>query len=214
MSQIATARMFPRGGPRRTATPRTLRVVQGVPDGNALLVAACVLVLTVGLVVVLLLNTWMAQGAFTLTKLQARADELAAQQATLQEALDQESSPAQLARRALDQGMVPASTAAFLRLSDGAIVGVAEPAAADQGFTVVTQAAPVPPVADTSSAAEAVKVPESGTTVTTEGSITRTTVVTVNGASVETTVTSVDAATGISTSSTTRAAATAAQPAR
>ncbi len=205
MSQMATVRALPRPGVARTRTitTRDLRVVVGAPRGHAMLVALSVLALTLGLVTVLLLNTWMAQGAFELTSLRDRADQLADTQAALQHTIDTESAPAELAKRALEQGMVPASTAAFLRLSDGQVLGVAEPATGDRGFTVVAQAVPAAPAAASAPTAAA-SVPQTGTTVSTEGTITRTTVVAVVGDQVETTVTSVDSATGATTSTTTR----------
>ena len=53
--------------------------------------------------------------------------------------LSAQESPPHLARRAVAMGMVPAPSAAFLRLSDGKVVGVAKKATADEGFTVVSQ---------------------------------------------------------------------------
>ena len=219
MSQLATARPLPRVRSARSTRPvkRELRVVVGAPKGHAVLAAAFVLLLTAGLIGVLVLNTAMAKGAFVLTDLQNRSNELADNEAALKHAIDEVRAPDQLAKRALDLGMVPASTAAFLRISDGAILGVAEPATADRAFTVVAQAssgAPAAPSAGSAAAAAespagaevpvAPVLPEPGTTVTTEGTITRTTVVTLLDNAVETVVTSVDSATGATTSTTTR----------
>ena len=58
------------------------------------------------------------------------------------QAIDAQRSPANLAARAAKLGMVPAGSAAFLRLSDGKVLGVAEPATKRPGFTVVTAAQP------------------------------------------------------------------------
>lgn len=207
MSQMATARALPRAVVlrERPEPSRELRVVVGAPRSHAGLVAVSLVLLVAGLVAVLLLNTAMASGAFTLTALQARSSELADTRAALQHGLDVQSSPSELAKKALAQGMVPATSAAFLRLSDGQVLGVAEPATGERGFTVVAQATPGAPAASPATpSAPAVQLPESGTTVSTEGTITRTTVVTVTAEVVETTVTSVDSATGATTSTTTR----------
>ena len=138
MSQMATARALPRSG--ATRAPRPLRLIAPAPPGHAGLVATCLVLLTAGFVAVLLLNTSMATGAFTVSRLQDRADELSDTRTALQHAVDAQSAPAELAKRALDLGMVPSTSAAFLRISDGQVLGVAEPAAADTGFTVVAQA--------------------------------------------------------------------------
>ena len=138
MSQMATARALPRSG--ATKAPRPLRLIAPAPPGHAGLVATCLVLLTAGFVAVLLLNTSMATGAFTVSRLQDRADELSDTRTALQHAVDAQSAPAELAKRALDLGMVPSTSAAFLRISDGQVLGVAEPAAADTGFTVVAQA--------------------------------------------------------------------------
>ena len=206
MSQIATARALPRVARvrARQSAPRELRVVVGAPKGHAGLVALAMMLLTAGLVAVLLLNTSMARGAFVLTELQTTSNELSDTQQALRHAIDDQSAPAELAKLALAQGMVPSSTAAFLRLSDGQVLGVAEPAKEDNGFTVVAQAAPVVPAAGSTHVPATAKPPESGTTVTTEGTITRTTTTAVTSEGVETTVTSVDSATGATTSTTTR----------
>lgn len=215
MSQMATARALPRSG--ATKAPRPLRLIAPAPPGHAGLVATCLVLLTAGFVAVLLLNTSMATGAFTVSRLQDRANELSDTRTALQHAVDAQSAPAELAKRALDLGMVPSTSAAFLRISDGQVLGVAEPAAADTGFTVVAQAgsaraaapaSPATPAAPaeqaTAAAPAAPPVPESGTTVTTEGTVTRTTVTMVRGDVVESTVTSVDSATGATTSTTSR----------
>ena len=207
MSQMATARALPRLPAQGLPSPRELRVVVGAPKGHAGLVASCLLLLTAGLVAVLLLNTSMARGAFVLNDLQAKSSELADTEAALRHAVDAQSAPAELARQALDLGMVPSGSAAFLRLSDGAVLGVAEPASADSGFTVVAQAKPVahaPAAESAAPAPAAAPAPQSGTTVATEGTVTRTTVTVVRGDTVETTVTSVDSASGATTSTTSR----------
>lgn len=201
MSLLATAPNLtrrPAAPPQRS--PRPFEVIVGGPTGYARLVSLCVGLLTLGLIVVLLLNTAMASGAFTLQSLQGRSHELTDQQEVLQASVEHSRSPSELAAKALALGMVPAGSAAFVRLSDGAILGVPQPASTARPFSVVTPATSA--LATTGSAPAASAPPV--TTVVTEGTITRTTVVTHTATGVETTVTSVDSATGATTRTTTR----------
>ena len=71
--------------------------------------------------------------------LQRRSDALADQQDSLRHTIDSVSGPGPLAQRARDLGMVPAETAAFLRLPDGKVLGVAKKAKANDRFSVVTE---------------------------------------------------------------------------
>ena len=143
----APAPVVPRPGPRRSTGP-SLRVVPSAigRSGNGLFAGMCAGVLLAGLVALLMLNTSLAQGAFELTDLQTRAGVLTdtSEQATA--AIDDQRSPRTLAARAQQLGMVPAQSMAFLRLSDGTILGTAKPASASQQLTVVTTPA-APPVA-------------------------------------------------------------------
>jgi hypothetical protein len=183
MSQMsaATARVGARA-PRRTPTPPSLRVVSGADTkrpgaGFALL---CVTLLSAGLLGLLLLNTSLAQGAFALHDLQATSGELSDTQAALTQQLQAASSPQQLAREATAMGMVPSQSAAFLRLSDGAVFGVAKPARKQAGFTVVGQVVVPPATAAVAPVATAMPAAKAGTTtaVTVRNGVT-TTVVTV-----------------------------------
>ena len=147
MSQMtSTARVGARALNRPvTETPR-LRVVTGAPlrHGGAAFGIVCACLLAIGLIGLLLLNTSLAQGSFTLHDLRTTSDQLADTQGTLNQSLDALSSPANLAKKATSMGMVPAQSAAFLRLSDGKVIGVAQPASPGLGFTVVGTTAPAP----------------------------------------------------------------------
>jgi hypothetical protein len=198
--QTATARVASRAPLRRTAPPQPLRVVPAAigQPGNGVFAALCMVLLVGGLVALLMLNTAMAEGSFTLNRLQNTSGELADTQDALTQAIDAQRSPANLAARAAKLGMVPADSAAFLRLSDGKVLGVASPAKKDPGFTVVT--------APQARAGKAGTKKDGGprTTVTTKGDVTTTTVVvTKPDGSVVTTVTSVNAKTKDTTSATT-----------
>ena len=81
-------------------------------------------------------------------------------------------------------GMVPAPNAAFLRLSDGKVVGVAKKATKGEGFTVVSQtpspspSAPAAPAAGGTGAQDGAAAPSTtdqtpGAAGTTEPSTTR-----------------------------------------
>ena len=188
MTQTATARPLQRSA-SRPSRPQPLRVVREQPShGQPGFVAACLALLVTGLIGVLMLNTAMAKGSFVLGDLQDRSNELADSQEALSHAIDAQSAAPVLAQRALDMGMVPAENAAFLRLSDGKVLGVAAGATAQKEFTVATQG----------SSADAASRPSSvpQTTVTTVGTVTTTTVSTGKGDNIEVTTTSVDARSG------------------
>jgi hypothetical protein len=166
--------------------------------------ALCMLLLVGGLMGLLMLNTSMAEGSFTLHKLQATSGQLTDTQEALTAAIDAQKAPANLAARASKLGMVPADSAAFLRLSDGAVLGVAKPAKKQAGFTVVTAPQAKPAHSDHGAATSA-KGAAAGpkTTVTRKGDVTTTTmVVTKPDGSVVTTRTSVDSRTSNTTSTT------------
>jgi hypothetical protein len=200
MSQpTATARVAARAPQRRQPQPQPLRVVPAAigQPGNGVFAALCMLLLVGGLFALLMLNTAMAEGSFTQHQLEATSGELADTQDALTQAIDAQRSPGTLASRATRLGMVPADSAAFLRLSDGAVLGVATPAKKRPGFTVVTA-----PRA-TSGATTPARAAGPRTTVSTKGDVTTTTtVVTKPDGSVVTTVTSANAATGETTSTT------------
>ena len=171
MSQLAPVRSAPRQGARRATTtaPRQLKVVTP-PDtaGNGIFLALCVLLLLGGFVGVLLLNTAMAQGSYTMRDLQHRSDELADTQDALRHQIDGVSGPGPLAQRARQLGMVPAETPAFLRLSDGKVLGVAKKAKANERFSVVTESkAPARGAAEPTSPGPAATTPTPSAPATT-----------------------------------------------
>ncbi|MDX6199161.1 MAG: hypothetical protein QOJ79_2312 [Actinomycetota bacterium] len=90
-------------------------------------IAVVVVILSVGLLGLLLLNTVLAQDAFQLHALQVQGHVLADQEQGLQRDVERLQSPQSLASRATALGMVPGGTRAFLRLSDGKVLGVALP---------------------------------------------------------------------------------------
>ncbi len=90
-----------------------------------------VVVLTVlgaGLVGLILLSTVLQAQAFEIARLSTRADALGVQQQELRREVDRLQAPAALAERAIRLGMVPNANPAFLRPSDGEVIGDPEPA--------------------------------------------------------------------------------------
>src|SRR5438309_1898139 len=104
--------------PRRTNAPRVPFMI---------LVGA---VLLAGVIGLLLFNTSMQQASFFATDLQTKADALHAQEQSLQMELDKLRDPQRVALEAQALGMVPMANPAFLRLSDGKILGDPKPASA------------------------------------------------------------------------------------
>ncbi len=194
MSQLATPVRVPRvaRGTVRRPERAPLRVVTGTVEraSGGMFVGFCVALMAAGLLAVLVLNTALDQGAFVLAKLEAKSAALTDTADAMEHTIGTQSAPAMLAQRALALGMVPEQAPAFLRLSDGKVLGVAQPATQGQAFTVITS--PVPVVPPTT--------PAPRTTVTKQGPVTTTTVVTAlpNG-KFEVAVTKVDALTKTTT---------------
>jgi hypothetical protein len=140
-TQRRTASTAPSSHPSRSPgrAPRpTLRVVQvpAVDRGRTAFVIGCMLLLVGGLLALLMINTALGQGSFTLHDLQQRSDELGDQQQALRQDIDAQAAPQRLAARATALGMVPSQGAAFIRLPDGRLLGVAQPATAAPTPTV------------------------------------------------------------------------------
>jgi cell division protein FtsB len=113
-----------------------------------------------GLLGLLALNTVLAQDAFRLHSLKTEGRELAVREQVLQREVEGLRTPEALAARASAMGMVPAGPPAFLRLSDGAVIGAPAPgeapveAPAGSGDTLAEPPAPVdPPAAEPAGAA-------------------------------------------------------------
>ena len=93
-------------------------------------VAVVVSLLAAGLLGLLVLNTALAQDAFRLHTLKQDSRALEDREEALRREVEALRSPQELAGRATELGMVPAGPPAFLRLSDGAVLGSATPAEA------------------------------------------------------------------------------------
>lgn len=79
--------------------------------------------LAIGLLAMLLINTALAQGAFTVSDLKSQQATLLEQEAMLREEVSALAAPGALERAARDMGMVPSLAPAFLNLADGTILG-------------------------------------------------------------------------------------------
>ncbi|MWB98652.1 hypothetical protein, partial [Agromyces seonyuensis] len=116
----STPRRRPR--PVEAPSPRTRRrpslVTAAIAVGAVALVAAVQLIVGVAL----------SQGAYELDALRTEQTKLAREQAERTEALERAESPQYLAANAEALGMVPNANPAFLRLSDGAVLGNPAPA--------------------------------------------------------------------------------------
>jgi hypothetical protein len=90
----------------------------------ALIVTA---LLIVGMVVILVINTTIAQGAFTVSELQAQQATLTQQEQALSRSIAAAAAPDALEQKARDMGMIPSESPVFLN-PDGSIVGKPKPA--------------------------------------------------------------------------------------
>jgi hypothetical protein len=97
------------------------------------LLLACTAALAAGLVVVLMLNTVISQGAFRQHDLEIQLILLAEREESLARSVQQAESPIEVERAARKLGMVPAAAPVFLRLADGKILGEPVPAPAPTG---------------------------------------------------------------------------------
>lgn len=79
----------------------------------------------IGLLMLLAINTMLAQDAFELHRLQAQATTLSDQREAVMRQIDFASSPEELAARAISQGMVPSQSPRFLSLNSSSVISAA-----------------------------------------------------------------------------------------
>lgn len=103
---------------RLTVVPRRRTRAPKVP-----FVSLVSLLLVGGVVGLLLFNTNMQQLSFVASSMEARATALSAQEESLRIQLHRLRDPQRVAAEARRLGMVPASSPAFIRLSDGKVLG-------------------------------------------------------------------------------------------
>lgn len=152
---MSTVQRAPRLAPAAIPAARTAPVrrtpLRAVPTGAGLgarrasrgpFVLLVGLLLSAGLIGLLLLNTALGQGSFTVHDLSRQADQLDDQAQALQRQLARAESPAQLAGRARALGMVPSENPAFVRAGDGKVLGVPKPGQAPPASTTPKTTAP------------------------------------------------------------------------
>lgn len=133
----------------RPAPPLRLVPQRSLQPPRAPFVALIVGLLAAGLLGLLLLNTVIAEDSFRLHALQQSGTSQELRQQRLQRDIDALEAPNALAARARAMGMVPAGNPAFIRLSDGKVLGVPTPAKSPTPFRVAspapsTHASPMP----------------------------------------------------------------------
>jgi len=127
-----SARPIPQPIPKPAQPRPTLRLLpqlRSLPNQKAKPVTFAVILsamLVVGSLILLMINTLMAQDAFVLHHLQQQVSSLTDQEQAITALSAHESSPDSLAAKATALGMVPGGTPVFLDLSTGKVVGVAQ----------------------------------------------------------------------------------------
>jgi cell division protein FtsB len=129
MSVAAVPRALVRSYAPKSTTVRVVALRRSRAAGPPF-VAVVVLILTLGLLGLLAVNTVLAQDAFRLHALQADGRALADREQALQRELRDLQSPLVLAARATELGMVPGGAPAFLDLAGGEVLGRPAPGAA------------------------------------------------------------------------------------
>jgi outer membrane biosynthesis protein TonB len=150
-ARAATARATRTGtapSPRRAPARPSLRVVTPVPSRapRAPFVLFSMLLVGLGLVGLLVLNTVVAQDAFTLHDLDRNAASLAEREQRLRQEVAALEAPAAVADRAHKLGLVPAGDPVFLT-ADGRVLGNPAPAAVPAAPTPAPPPAPRPTTA-------------------------------------------------------------------
>ncbi|GAA2108462.1 septum formation initiator family protein [Kitasatospora saccharophila] len=111
------------GGRARITVRPGARSMRGRTPFAVLVVA----LLSAGLLGLLMLNTALNEGSFTLARLKKQTTEATDRQQTLQQQIAEQSAPDALEQRARALGMVPGGDPAFLN-PDGTVTGTAKPA--------------------------------------------------------------------------------------
>lgn len=116
---------------RLTVVPRRTARVTRVP-----FVVLVSLLLVGGVAGLLLFNTQMQQASFRATSLEEQAKVLDAREQSLKMQLERLRNPQRVAVQAREMGMVPPPTPAFLRISDGKVLGNPAPASPQDAIRI------------------------------------------------------------------------------
>ena len=120
-----------RGARAHRASRPHLRMVTPLrPERASRGVFALVVVgmLIIGMVVILVINTSLAQGAFTVSELERQQADLIQQEQALGQAVAAAGAPDALEKAARAMGMVPSQTPVFVKVPSGKILGNPKPA--------------------------------------------------------------------------------------
>jgi hypothetical protein len=156
---------------RRLRPPR-LRLLpepSSAVAGNGIFAVMIVGLLLAGMAALLLLNTNLAQGAFTQQALQQQQSALAVTEQLYSQQVAQAESPVTLQERANSAGMVPVTSPVFLRLSDGKVLGDPTPAAGVAPPAKATTTTTTTAAVTNTRAAVTAKPTTTGTSHTTDG---------------------------------------------
>ncbi len=127
--------------PRSDAAALRLRLVRPIRSRarRAPFVVVVMIMLSIGLVGLIVMSTVLQAQSFEAASLNREASALEIQQQSLTREVETLLSPASVARRALVFGMVPNTNPAFLRLSDGKVLGKPEPATRGSNISSVSR---------------------------------------------------------------------------
>lgn len=154
MTRTATATATaPQRAPRVAGAPRQRQRLTIVPPlragaPRAPFVLLLATLLTGGLAGLLVLHTALAEDSFRLQDLRNHSAALAAREQALEQQVAAEASPRRLASRAEALGMVRSVNPAFIRLSDGKVLGKPRPGVAPPPPVVVAPQPGASPPAD------------------------------------------------------------------
>jgi len=128
---------------RLTVVPRARTRTSPVP-----FVMLVSFVLLAGVIGLLMFNTSMQQAAFAATSMEQQASTLTAREQTLRMELEGLRDPQRVAREAQAMGMVIPASPAFLRLSDGKVLGTPTAATREDPLRLLPRAPKKPAVLD------------------------------------------------------------------
>jgi len=123
--------------PAEPALSPRLRVAPPPPVivARAPFIAVILVVVVSGVLGVLLVNTKINENAIRLGTLQERQSTLDVQEQQLRKEIAQQEAPGNLAARARKLGLVESGPPAFIRLPDGRVIGVPQPASGEPAIT-------------------------------------------------------------------------------
>ena len=127
-----------------TASP--LRLIPGAirTSNNGVFAAACIALMVAGLMMLLILNTLLAQGAFAQHDANRQLARLVDSEGQLRAALATQATPGSLAAKASALGMVRPNGMAFVDVTKGTVTGVSKPATSASALTVITSPTKAP----------------------------------------------------------------------